>query len=276
MKKDQYKPSKFEATVGKNASDRLGTYQMSTGGGTPLAKGQKLKDHPEAKRVQQPRDEDGQFTYNSANKIPLKYGPSRGTTIPPFLRGVNLNFAKKDENVTSIYKEDKVYKFNLNMSAAEFIQKCKEYLYEIDENGNQKAVGFKDLIDKVNKKKGKRSKLEKEMISKGEQGIVSIDKRILDPKKYKNRAKKVNKKNVFVKKPSASSSSQDFNDNDYNLAKTNPEQFAGKYKNQLKELKNLAQSKGLNISAKLMVGLIATKKVKNFDEIKNKINSYKK
>ena len=276
MKKDQYKPSKFEATVGKNASDRLGTYQMSTGGGTPLAKGQKLKDHPEAHRVQQPRDEDGQFTYNSANKIPLKYGPSRGTTIPPFLRGVNLNFAKKDENVTSIYKEDKVYKFNLNMSAAEFIQKCKEYLYEIDENGNQKAVGFKDLIDKVNKKKGKRSKLEKEMISKGEQGIVSIDKRILDPKKYKNRAKKVNKKNVFVKKPSASSSSQDFNDNDYNLAKTNPEQFAGKYKNQLKELKNLAQSKGLNISAKLMVGLIATKKVKNFDEIKNKINSYKK
>lgn len=276
MEKDQYKPSKFEALVGKNASDRLGTYKMSTGGGTPLAKGQKLKDHPEAKRVQQPRDEDGQFTYNSANKIPLKYGPSRGTTIPPFLRGVNLNFAKKDEKVTSIYKEDKVYKFNLNMSAAEFIQKCKEYLYEIDENGNQKAVGFKDLIDKVNKKKGKRSKLEKEMISKGEQGIVSIDKRILDPKKYKNRAKKVNKKNVFVKKPSASSSSQDFNDNDYNLAKTNPEQFAGKYKNQLKELKNLAQSKGLNISAKLMVGLIATKKVKNFDEIKNKINSYKK
>ena len=305
MEKD--KPSKFEALVGKEASDKLGTYKMSTGGGTPLAKGQKLKDHPEAHRVQQPRDEDGQFTYNSANKIPLKYGPSRGTTTPPFLRGVKLTFAKKNDskNVKSVFG-DNVYKFEFSMTKEEFLESCKEYLYVKDKDGNVVEAGFKDLMDKVNKKKGKKSNLEKEMINKGQQGVVDINAEILKPGHYKAKPKKINKNKIFVKKaenkpadqkpvdsqttqptqpkqaaPSAPETNKEtsntgFNDTDYNLAKSNPEQFAGKYKDQLKELKSLASSKGLNLSAKLMVGLIASKKIKNFDEIKNKINSYKK
>ena len=79
----------------KYSEEREGKFQEATGGGTPIPKGERLKDHPEAKRVMQPRDDDGQFTYNAVNNKPLKYGSSRGTTIPPLLAGMKINFVNK-------------------------------------------------------------------------------------------------------------------------------------------------------------------------------------
>ena len=161
---DKKKPTTAEAIVGDNIK-KLGTYEENTGGGTPLAKGEKLKDHPEAHRVMQPRDENGQFTYNSANRKPLKYGPSRGTTIPPFLTGINMTFAIKKGD-TSIVFDNAIWKSELNITANEFFNSFKQYDTSIE-------GGFKILQEgKMSKKKGAKSKFEKAVLESGEKGVI--------------------------------------------------------------------------------------------------------
>ena len=61
-----------EAILGENKG-KIGEYQEAPGGGTPLAAGQKApsKEWVAENRKMQPRDENGQFTYNSANAKPL-------------------------------------------------------------------------------------------------------------------------------------------------------------------------------------------------------------
>lgn len=88
----------------QNKFEGLGTYKEATGGGEPIPKGQKRTTQ---KRVMQPRDEFGQFTYNAANKKELKYGPSRGTTIPPYLRTKKLHSesGKDIEDITKYKKK---------------------------------------------------------------------------------------------------------------------------------------------------------------------------
>ena len=95
----------------------IGEYGEAAGGGTPAKPGQRgrgsmggdfevvnskkeadeiRKDDPDAIiRYNQPRDENGQFTYNSANGKGLSTKNSRGHTKPPFLAGVDLTFIKK-------------------------------------------------------------------------------------------------------------------------------------------------------------------------------------
>ena len=89
----------------ENKFEGLGTYKEATGGGEPIPKGQKRTTQ---KRVMQPRDEFGQFTYNAANKKELKYGPSRGTTIPPYLRTKKLRSesGKDIEDITKYTKKE--------------------------------------------------------------------------------------------------------------------------------------------------------------------------
>lgn len=137
------------------ASEKIGNYTESTGGGTPLAKGEKLKDHPEAKRVMQPRDEDGQFTYNSVNGKGLKYGPSRGTTVPPFLRGVKLTFCAPGTKL-KIDGQDgiKIKIMTIDMSVEEIVNACKEYI--------ESEEGFAGMGEGSSiTKKGRKSKEEK-------------------------------------------------------------------------------------------------------------------
>lgn len=125
----------------KDVTPSIGDYEEYAGGGTPIAKGQKFKlaDTPEeaekmkkqnpgvAVRVKQPRDSDGQFTYNSANKRPLKY-ESRGETIPPFLRGVTLTFAKKSGKGAIVDAEGHKFGFgDAVKSEKDFVNMFKEY-----------------------------------------------------------------------------------------------------------------------------------------------------
>jgi hypothetical protein len=94
---------------GNTPEDKIGGYKEAPGGGTPLAKGEKApnKEWVLENREMQPRNPDGTFGYNSQNGKDLKYGPSRGVTVPHFLRGVELNFLEKGSKY--IVKEGSQY-----------------------------------------------------------------------------------------------------------------------------------------------------------------------
>ena len=69
---------------------KFGHYMTGTGGGEPIPAGKKMTS--EKRDPDQPRDDQGHFTYNAVNGKPLKdisksHGHSRGTTIPPTLTG---------------------------------------------------------------------------------------------------------------------------------------------------------------------------------------------
>lgn len=127
----------------KNGEAKIGEYAESTGGGTPMKKGEKIDyhaktakeaqayraQHPgEVVRVDQPRDKDGQFTYNSVNAKPLEYGPSRGKTVPPFLEGFNITFAKKSGKGALVDLDGKKYTLPDKFKTKEdFLKACREY-----------------------------------------------------------------------------------------------------------------------------------------------------
>lgn len=133
---------------------KFGEYTESTGGGTPIPKG-KTKEDMEGKpgfhRVDQPRDEEGKFTYNSANGKGLKYGPSRGETKPPFLDGIVLTCI--EEGTTMKTEDQKRILSTINMSVDQLIENCKHYLDD--------EKGFAGLIGGFITKKGRESKAEK-------------------------------------------------------------------------------------------------------------------
>ena len=98
----KYKPNKNKESHVKKIQDtegsNFGNYQESTGGGTPFEAGnsntrttrengkKRQADNP---TTNQPRTNDGKFTYKSVNgqSIDPKYGPSRGKTVNPLLTG---------------------------------------------------------------------------------------------------------------------------------------------------------------------------------------------
>ena len=147
----------FDKHAESKGKTKIGDYQEAAGGGTPMKKGQKVshvadtveeahqyrKDHPGAiVRVNQPRDEEGHFTYNSANERELEYGPSRGKTIPPFLKDMEISFAKKSGR-GSIIMDGKRYKPLVAFkSAAELVQMFKEYSKEDDSFVGGLGEGF--------------------------------------------------------------------------------------------------------------------------------------
>lgn len=153
-----------------------GEYLEAPGGGTPMDKGEtyieaenpdaaaelRKKDPSTPVRVMQPRDEEGRFTYNSANRRPLKYGPTRGTTIPPFLKNVKITYADKGKG--GFVQGGKVYKMP-DMSAEDFIKAAQEYVKE----GNSQ---FGKLSEKAEAKRGRRSKAEQEAKERGETTVT--------------------------------------------------------------------------------------------------------
>ena len=144
--------------LGKEALDKIGTYQEAPGGGTPLGEGQKApsKEWVVEHRKMQPRDKKGRFTYNAVNAKKLEYGPSRGKTIPPFLLGVELTFAEKGQVLKT--KDNEKWKYSIStidMSVEEMIENCKNY---IESEGGFAGMGEGSTIDK----KGRKSKVEKE------------------------------------------------------------------------------------------------------------------
>lgn len=157
-------PSKIRAVLGDKVADKIGNYDEATGGGTPIPKGEKLKDHPEIHRVQQPRDEEGKFTYNAVNNKPLKY-PSRGETIPPFLKDVNLDNLVKKGKVTIIHNGNR-YTTILDGDVEAFIRSFQVY---------DKNKGFGEWSKELTKKRGRVSKEEKAAIASGQDQIIGGD-----------------------------------------------------------------------------------------------------
>ena len=173
---------KIKAIIGKDNYNKVGTYKEAPGGGTPKMSGggrgamkgnfevahsqeeadEIREENPNAVvRVTQPRDEDGKFTYNSANAKELKYGPSRGTTVPPFLKGyaMNPNLIKKG----AIYKvkgEGKTTQYlisTIDMTTEEIVNALRYYL--------KSEKGFaglgKSFSESLMVKKGRHSEAEK-------------------------------------------------------------------------------------------------------------------
>lgn len=193
----------LEKVIGQNAANKLGTFKEAPGGGTPLKGGQKApsKEWVAEHRVMQPRDEDGKFTYNSANLKDLKFQPSRGKTIPPFLRGVRLTFAKKKVGKYTV-SGGNVYNVDINMTPEEFLESMQQY-YNNDEKGFK---GMQTAAEgKYSKKRGRRSQYEKDMINKGEEGFAgSKDFESVDLGNYKTIGQFSNALNQYKQKPNPS------------------------------------------------------------------------
>lgn len=258
------------AVAGDQAMNKIGTYKESTGGGTPLKKGEKLRDHPEAHRVSQPRDEEGKFTYNAANAKPLAYGPSRGVTIPPFLKGVKLTYAIKKDTV--INYNGLTHLAGIDMTASQFIDSFKEY--KLDK-------GFGKVSQEIiARKRGRKSNLEKDVIANNDDGIIAKDgnqreeiktvgyrgdkeRFISQFKNYKNKQKPKGKNKFANKKDKINVS----------LAKTNPAKFIAKNKVSLEMIVKKMQDKGYkNFNKKAFVNEIAKGKYKNWQQIYSEID----
>lgn len=201
------KVSFARAIAGDESMNKIGTYDEAPGGGTPKQDGggrgamnknfivvnskeeadEIREENPNAKiRYNQPRDENGQFTYNSANAKPLVDGPSRGTSIPPFLHKTRLTFAVKKED--AINYNGLIYLAGIDMTASELIDKFKEY--------NKEIGGFSGLTQNVAGKRGRRSGQEKKAISTGDQGVVVKEDQGLFAQK---RGKEEIEKNIIYK-----------------------------------------------------------------------------
>jgi hypothetical protein len=255
-----------------------GDFKMATGGGTPIPKGEKLKDHPEAHRVEQPRDDDGQFTYNAVNNIPLKYGPSRGTTIPPLFAGMKINFAQKSNK--TVVLDGLTYVAKINFTKEEFMEMLKDYSIEnyVDENGEMKGrVVWNNLPDvELERKKGRKSQVEKDMLASGEEGFVSPDTTIMSGRN--KRPDEPKKPNFVNKKPPVPSAEGNGGEKatqqpqqpqiDTELAKSNPVEFGKKYQKEISNIKKLDPK----ISEAKIINAFASGKIQSFDDLEHALN----
>lgn len=185
QKKDKMSEG-MKAEINKQRKEQgkksFGEYYEAPGGGTPAEGGGRgamkknfvVADSPEdpiaieaknkgqAVRYNQPRDEDGQFTYNSANGKGLSTKYSRGFTEPPFLDGVDLTFIKKG-SVLKYETGEKDEEGNpvtrriissIDMTREELVNACKVYF--------KTEGGFLGVIGTAVTKKGASSKQERE------------------------------------------------------------------------------------------------------------------
>jgi len=263
----------------------LGTFKESTGGGTPIPKGETLAEHPEAHRVQQPRDENGQFTYNAANKKTLKYGPSRGKTIPPYLRIKNSAIEEKDQ--TRIVKDGKIYDVSVtksDYSKEQLIKDCREYLgSKYQKQGREQGFDYRTDLGEVGfkTKTGKRSNVEKAAIMSDYKGDIKNlqfngDSKQLNAdwaqyaknkkpsKAYQSLLGQRTPKQIKPKAQKAVA----FVESDVNLAKSNPRAFQAKYKENFNEIAEIGKKANINLSPTKIINLIASGKITGFDELK--------
>lgn len=259
-------PNVGEAILG-SAKEKIGSYKEAPGGGTPLGAGEKApsKEWVAANRKMQPRDADGQFTYNSVNAKPLEYGPSRGKTVPPFLRGVKLTYAVENKNVI-IGEDGKRYLAGIDMSARDIVNAYKNY---VGEEGDTKSLKFKGLEEAIQGKKGAKSKQEKEAIEQGIEGVlggVNIQealKNSFDPKKKHDKqkfSKEISPKSETPTAPKTKYTFPDVSDEEKEMAKTDPVKLFATSPNAQK-IKELADAKNLDIKVKDLCDLIASGEV---------------
>ena len=276
----------------------IGQFEEAAGGGTPMTRGQKIDhvaetpkeadeyraEHPGAiVRVKQPRDTDGQFTYNSANKRELEYGPSRGKTVPPFLANFKVTFAKKSGRGAVINLDGKMYTLPEGIKTKNDFE--RSYMqYRKDED---KFMGFS--------KKGKMleaGSLSDRAIGRGGKAGKSVTiKRGRFDDDYKNVKNLVKNKppfnpnNIFTpmavkpdrgddKKVSTptptlkTESTQPKGGVDYSLAKTDPDRFIEENMDEIDKLIQEADAAGYELDADAMIDAIASGEYKDFDAIR--------
>ena len=213
----KYKPSKdskkhivkkMQETEGLNTG--FGEYDESTGGGKPFEKGNSntrtTRENGKTRQAQnpntnQPRTNDGKFTYKSVNgeSIDPKYGPSRGTTVPPTLTGgvngiqiedVEKQFSQKSGSYWDKYKGSwynkggKVMTQGLSTKisgeavwnmAKEYDKSLGEYKGE-SENWKTKT-GKKSASEVEAAQQVKKSKEQQNVIEKETGGIETVGKK---------------------------------------------------------------------------------------------------
>lgn len=190
QKKDKMSEG-IKAEINKQKKEQgqkgIGEYDEAPGGGSPgtggrggMHKNFVVADSPEdpvaieAKekgqkvRYNQPRNENGQFTYNSANSKGLSTETSRGHTKPPFLAGVDLTFIKKGSTFQYKDEEDNLNRIisSIDMTAEELVNSCKVYF--------KTEGGFLGVIGTAVTKKGSPSKIEKTGVT-GKTGEIDLE-----------------------------------------------------------------------------------------------------
>lgn len=265
----------------KDYYKKIGSYEEYAGGGTPMTKGEKIDkvvDTPEEAdaykennpnaivRVRQPRDEDGKFTYNSANAKPLRYEQRPTTTVPPFLRDLKVTFAKKTGTMSFVINEKRFVASQFKTSQ-EFIDAHKKYL------GDE---GFKDIgkVDDTVKGKGGAAVKEKDMVS------IFDSQAFMDA--YNKRENK-GKDTSFATKTDADTTTKNTgndsgsSDNklDANLAKSNPQAFMKNHSKDLQEISDMAAKKGYRINVDDIVKGVAKGDITDFESLKDFIKGLK-
>lgn len=256
---DTKKPNVGEAILGKN-KQAIGSYQEAPGGGTPLKAGEKApsKEWVAANRKMQPRDDDGKFTYNAANAKPLEYGPSRGWTVPPFLRGVKLTYVEKSDVIMT--EEGKRVLAGIDMSVEELINNYKNY--------SEQEGGFKNLTGETKGKTGAYSQKEKAAKEIGYEGLLKAltIQDITEGFKENKKSGKLIGKSKYVKKDenkpeskqevSSEAPKSGVTSEEKELASTDPVKLFATSEN-AKALRKKAEEKGLKLSGKAVAKAIA-------------------
>lgn len=181
-KKDIENLGKVKKLLGNQATEQMGTFEESWGGGKPLKAGQKAPSQQwvEENRVMQPRDKKGRFTYNAVNLKDLKYKASRGKTPMPFLNKekfkelfsrsevlvVNENNRQKiiaHADFSTLFKALKEYDeangFNIETSTKRGRYSKEEKATQIklrDSNGDVRIVNTEKLNECYQKQKNKK------------------------------------------------------------------------------------------------------------------------
>lgn len=267
----------------------IGQFEEAAGGGTPMTRGQKIDhvaetpkeadeyraEHPGAiVRVKQPRDTDGQFTYNSANKRELEYGPSRGKTTPPFLTGFKVTFAKKSGKGAVVTPDNKMFKMPDSIkSKDDFERAYMEYRKEGDKfmglSKEGKEIEAGSLSDRAIGRGGKAGRDTKEVT----RGYLESAKKM----KMKKNFRKVERSGGGGEAPKApttptptpkTESTQPKGGVDYSLAKSDPDRFVEENMDEIDKLIQEADAAGYELDADAMIDAIASGEYKDFDAIR--------
>lgn len=272
----------------------IGQFEEAAGGGTPMTRGQKIDhvaetpkeadeyraEHPGAiVRVKQPRDTDGQFTYNSANKRELEYGPSRGKTTPPFLTGFKVTFAKKSGKGAVVTPDNKMFKMPDSIkSKDDFERAYMEYRKEGDKfmglSKEGKEIEAGSLSDRAIGRGGKAGRDTKEVT----RGYLESAKKM----KMKKNFRKVERSGgggggggeapkaptTPTPTPKTESTQPKGGSVDYSLAKSDPDRFVEENMDEIDKLIQEADAAGYELDADAMIDAIASGEYKDFDAIR--------
>lgn len=269
----------------------IGQFEEAAGGGTPMTRGQKIDhvaetpkeadeyraEHPGAiVRVKQPRDTDGQFTYNSANKRELEYGPSRGKTTPPFLTGFKVTFAKKSGKGAVVTPDNKMFKMPDSIkSKDDFERAYMEYRKEGDKfmglSKEGKEIEAGSLSDRAIGRGGKAGRDTKEVT----RGYLESAKKMKMKKNFRKvEASSGGGGDKAPKAPTTptptpkTESTQPKGGVDYSLAKSDPDRFIEENMDEIDKLIQEAGAAGYELDADAMIDAIASGEYKDFDAIR--------